>query len=48
MEGALFSYNEKRSFGLVTFDTSKPDPEVSYKIININNEVVHNFKIRKS
>ncbi len=48
IKGALFSYNEKRSFGLLAFDTSRPDPEVTYKIINIDNEVVHNFKIKKS
>ncbi len=45
---ALFSYNEKQSFGLLTFDTTKPDPTVTYDIYNIENEKVHSFTLRKS
>ncbi len=48
MKGALFSYNKKCSYGLLTFDTTKPDPEITYRIINIDDEVVHTFTVRKS
>jgi len=48
MPGALFSYNEKQSFGLLTFDTTRPDPEVTYQIVSIDSEVVHSFTLRRS
>ena len=46
--GALFGYNKKCSFGLLRFDTTIPDPQVSYQIINIDNEVIHTFSLKKS
>jgi alkaline phosphatase D len=48
MPAALFGYNEKCSFGMLTFDTTAPDPIVIYKIINIDNELIHTFSLRKS
>ncbi|MBN2090045.1 alkaline phosphatase D family protein, partial [candidate division KSB1 bacterium] len=48
LPGAIFSYNEKPSFGLLEFNTMLPDPEVNYQIVNIENNVVLNFKILKS
>ena len=48
MPKALFGYNEKQSFGLLTFDTTLPDPIVTYKIVSIDNEIVHELTIRKS
>jgi len=48
MPGALFGYNEKCSFGLLWFDTTLPDPQVTYQIINIDNEVVHTFELMAS
>jgi len=48
VDGALFGYNEKCSFGLLTFDTAKSDPELTYEIINIEKEVVHTLKLGKS
>lgn len=48
MPKALFGYNEKCSFGLLTFDTARPDPEVSYQIVNIDNEVVHSLTLKLS
>lgn len=46
MPNALFGYNEKQSFGLLTFDTSSPEPGVTYQIYNIDNELIHTFKIK--
>jgi alkaline phosphatase D len=46
--GAIFGYNEKCSFGLLSFDTRKADPEVTYSIINIDNEVIHALTLRRS
>ncbi len=48
MKGALFSYNAKCSFGLLDFDTTKTDPEVTYRVINIDNEVIHTLKLTKT
>ncbi len=48
MKGSLFGYNQKCSFGLLTFDTTKPDPELSYQIINIDDELIHTFVVKKS
>jgi alkaline phosphatase D len=48
MPGALFGYNKKCSFGLLTFDTTRPDPQVSYQIINIDDEVIYKLSLRKS
>lgn len=48
MPGSLFGYNEKCSFGLLVFDTTRPDPQVTYRIINIDNEIIHEFSLGKS
>ena len=48
MPGSIFSYNDKCSFGLLLFDTTKPDPEVSYQIINIDSQLIYTFTIKKS
>lgn len=48
MPGALFGYNEKCSFGLLSFDTTLADPQVTYQIISIDNEVVHTLTLRRS
>jgi alkaline phosphatase D len=48
MPGALFGYNEKCSFGLLTFDTTKPDPELTYQIYSIDDELIHTFTVEKS
>ena len=45
MEAALFGYNEKPSFGLLTFDTAGEKPSVTYQIVNIEGEVMHTLKI---
>jgi alkaline phosphatase D len=48
MPGSLFGYNEKQSFGLLTFDSNKSDPSVTYQIINIENELIQTLTINKS
>jgi len=46
--GALFGYNEKCSFGLLTFDTALPEPWITCEMINIDNEVVYTLTLKKS
>ncbi|HQO33177.1 MAG TPA: alkaline phosphatase, partial [bacterium] len=46
--GALFGYNDKCSFGLLTFDTTKEDPEVSYEILSIDDELIHKITLKRS
>ena len=48
MPGSLFGYNELCSFGKLTFDTTGADPQVSYQIVNIENELIHTFTVKKS
>lgn len=48
MPDSLFGYNKKCSFGRLQFDTSIPDPQVTYKIISIDNEVIYTFSLKKS
>ncbi len=48
MSGALFGYNEKCSFGLLSFDTTLPEPQVTHQIINIDNEVVYTISLKHS
>jgi alkaline phosphatase D len=46
--GAIFAYNKKQSFGLLTFDTTKPNPTVTFHIVSIDNERVHSLTLRHS
>ncbi|MCP4453575.1 MAG: alkaline phosphatase [Planctomycetes bacterium] len=48
MKGALFGYNEKCSYGRLTFDTKAPDPTVTYTIVNIDGEEIHSLTVKKS
>jgi len=48
MKGSLLGYNEKCSFGLLSFDTTKADPEVIYTIVTIDGEAVHTFGLKRS
>jgi alkaline phosphatase D len=45
---ALFSYNEKTSFGLLSFNTLLPDPTITYDIYNIDDEVINSITIKRS
>lgn len=47
-EAAIFSYNKKQSFGLVTFDTTRSDPRVTYEVVTINGETVHTLELSLS
>ena len=44
--GALFSYNDKDSFGLLTFDTAREDPQATYQIYSIDDELIETLVIR--
>lgn len=46
--GALFGYNEKQSFGLLTFDMTSPDPSVTFRIVSIDDETVGEITIKRS
>lgn len=46
--GAIFSYNKPQSFGLVTFDTTVDDPEVTYEVVNIHGEKPHSITVKRS
>ena len=46
--GAIFGYNEKQSFGLLSFDTTISDPTVTFRIISIDNEPIHSLTLKHS
>lgn len=48
MPGSIFGYNEKCSFGLLAFDTTRKDPQVTYRIVNIDNEIIREFSVNRS
>ncbi len=48
MPGSLFGYNKTCSFGLLSFDTTLSNPAVTYKVITIDNDVVHTLTLNKS
>jgi alkaline phosphatase D len=48
MSGSLFGYNEKCSFGKITFNTTLQNPEIKFEIISIDDEVIHTHIIKKS
>jgi alkaline phosphatase D len=48
MPNALFGYNEKQSFGFLTFDMSGPESSVTFQIYSIDNELIHTFKVNLS
>ncbi|MHC4754452.1 MAG: alkaline phosphatase D family protein [Planctomycetota bacterium] len=47
-KGAIFGYNKKPSFGLLSFDTTISDPTVTFQIISIDNEPIHSLTLKKS
>jgi alkaline phosphatase D len=48
VEGALFGYNKKQSFGWLVFDTQADDPQVTFNIVNIDNELINSKVVKKS
>ncbi|NOX67115.1 MAG: alkaline phosphatase, partial [Chlorobi bacterium] len=48
MPDALFGYNEKCSFGLLDINTSDDDPNVVYKTINLDGEVIDSLTVKSS
>ena len=48
MREAIFSYNAKQSFGIVDFDTEKDVPQVTYRVVTIDGEVVHELTVLRS
>ncbi|MDG1897526.1 MAG: alkaline phosphatase D family protein [Fuerstiella sp.] len=46
--GAIFSYNKPQSFGLVTFDTTQDDPQVTYDVVNIEGDKPHTLTVHRS
>ncbi|MBB6428776.1 alkaline phosphatase D family protein [Algisphaera agarilytica] len=45
---ALFSHNEGNFFGLLKFDLAQDDPTVSFRVVTIDNELVHETTVRES
>jgi len=48
VKGSLFSYNKKCSFALLTFDTTKADPEIRYDVVTIDDEIMHTLTVKRS
>ncbi len=41
-------YNEKCSYGRLSFDAKASDPTVTYTIVNIDGEEIHSLTVKKS
>ncbi len=48
LDGSLFGYNEKPSFGVLKFDTKASDPSVTYQIVDIDGFVQDSLTVRHS
>ena len=48
MEKSVFGYNDKRSFGLLSFDTTVRDPMLTYHIYSVDDEPVYQHTVRLS
>jgi alkaline phosphatase D len=48
MDEAVFSYNASQSFGLLSFDTTQADPEVTYTIVNIDRMEIFKITVKRS
>jgi len=48
MPTSLFGYNDKPSFGLLTFNMDADDPTVTYEIVNIDNEKLYSLTLNRS
>ncbi|MEM6630746.1 MAG: alkaline phosphatase D family protein [Bacteroidota bacterium] len=48
MHGSLFGYNKMCSFGVLEFDTTREDPQVQYRVYNIENEEIHRLTLYRS
>jgi len=46
--GAMYGYNAKQVFGLITFDTTKPNPIVTFDAYSIDNEKVFSMTLKLS
>jgi alkaline phosphatase D len=45
---ALFSYNKGNFFGMLTFDLTKPDPEVTFRCITSEKKTVYTLTLKRS
>jgi alkaline phosphatase D len=46
--GLIWGYNKTCSFGLMRFDTTADDPQVTFECVSIDGEVVHSHVLRAS
>jgi alkaline phosphatase D len=46
--GAIFSYNELQSFGLVTIDTTAQDPTVKFDVVSIDGDKPFTLDVKRS
>ncbi|WP_068130607.1 alkaline phosphatase D family protein [Roseimaritima ulvae] len=47
-QGAIFSFNKPQSFGLVSFDTTAEDPQVTYEVVDIDGNKPHAITVHRS
>ena len=45
---ALFYYNKGNFFGMLNFDLTKPDPEMTFSCITIDKKTVYKLTLKKS
>ena len=45
---AVFSYNKGNFFGMLKFDLTKSDPEMTFQCITIDSQVVYSLTLKRS
>jgi len=48
LDASLFGYNQKNSFGVLSIDTTREDPQLVYSIYSIDNELIHQLTLYRS
>ena len=46
--GLVWGYNKTCSFGLMRFDTTREDPQVTLELIDIERRIRHSHTLKKS
>ncbi|MBG90027.1 MAG: alkaline phosphatase [Verrucomicrobiales bacterium] len=47
-EGLIWGYNKTCSFGLMSFNTTRKDPQVKFECVSIDGQVIHDYTLKLS
>jgi alkaline phosphatase D len=47
-EGLVWGYNQTCSYALMTFDTTRPDPQVRFECVSLDGKTQHSYVLKRS